>query len=477
MSRRAHLQVESRLLERSVRTPLDAVEEVALVAAARRSLLLGVHRFRLRREDLEDCYGQATLELIKRARSGAAFASREHVANTLEQRFLSRVHDRRRALAGRSPMQAALESAVSLGPLADEHHVDVVDRRAELEQLVLLRHELRRVRVLARSLSDDQRLVLASQLAQQDCADFCSRHGWSTEKYRKVAQRARARLKRLLALEEGPVPGALASRKQPQGPTYGTHPPAHRGVPSGRRQSISLTTARCCPSARKRPAVDALPTPTAGRPRERSRGGPLAILTREPREVYRVLGEEEFLACADLHDRPIGDGRCALADASPATAAVEALASAREGELRSTPERELAGRARESALIGEVHAPAPGPAAARLARACAALLVVAALCGYALLPRLGPDRSGEGRRAARRPRALRPVTRTGADDAAASNSSRRGSARRRTASAHPAAPPDGVASGAGVTRSAPAPRMAHGGSSQRAAVAEFGFER
>jgi hypothetical protein len=53
----------------------DAVEEVALVASARRSLLLGVHRHRLRREDLEDCYGQATLELIAHVKAGRLFAS------------------------------------------------------------------------------------------------------------------------------------------------------------------------------------------------------------------------------------------------------------------------------------------------------------------------------------------------------------------------------------------------------------------
>ena len=42
----------------------DPAEEVALVARARRELLLRAHRHRLRREDLEDCYSQATLELL-----------------------------------------------------------------------------------------------------------------------------------------------------------------------------------------------------------------------------------------------------------------------------------------------------------------------------------------------------------------------------------------------------------------------------
>jgi hypothetical protein len=54
---------------------------VAIVANARRELLLHVHRFRLRREDLEDCYSQATLELMVRARAGVGFKSRAHLQN------------------------------------------------------------------------------------------------------------------------------------------------------------------------------------------------------------------------------------------------------------------------------------------------------------------------------------------------------------------------------------------------------------
>lgn len=52
----------------------DPAEAVALVACAKREVLLRVHRYRLRREDLEDCYSQATLELVVLARSGRRFA-------------------------------------------------------------------------------------------------------------------------------------------------------------------------------------------------------------------------------------------------------------------------------------------------------------------------------------------------------------------------------------------------------------------
>ncbi len=173
---------------------------VALVAGARRELLLRVHRHRLRREDLEDCFSQATLELLVHARGGGRFASRAHIANALEQRFVSRIHDRRRALGGRSPMQAALEGALSLA--GEQRPIDVADPRAEPERMALARHDLDRLRSLAEKLSDDQRLVLACQVAlQMECGEFCRRYGWTPEKYRKVAQRGRARLRELMAAD------------------------------------------------------------------------------------------------------------------------------------------------------------------------------------------------------------------------------------------------------------------------------------
>jgi DNA-directed RNA polymerase specialized sigma24 family protein len=193
----------------------DPAQEMALLAQARRELLLRAYRHRLRREDLEDCYSQATLELLARARRGGAFASRAHAANALEQRFLSRVQDRRRALRGRSPMQAALNAALSRGG----GEVEVADVRAEVEPLVMLRLDLRRLRELAPALTSDQRLVLACQVGlQMGRAEFCHRFGWSHEKYRKVAQRARARLRRLAGEESVPPWGG--GRMRGQGPSY-----------------------------------------------------------------------------------------------------------------------------------------------------------------------------------------------------------------------------------------------------------------
>jgi DNA-directed RNA polymerase specialized sigma24 family protein len=179
----------------------DGVQAVALVARSRRELLLAAHRRRLTREDLEDCYSQATLELLTRAERGEAFSGHAHIANALEQRLLSRVHDRRRALSGRSPIEAALADAL---PIVDCEggRIQIADDRADVERLAMLRHDLRRIGELSAELSHDQRLVLASQLAGDTERDeFCHVHGWSQEKYRKVAQRARRRLAQLLAGE------------------------------------------------------------------------------------------------------------------------------------------------------------------------------------------------------------------------------------------------------------------------------------
>jgi DNA-directed RNA polymerase specialized sigma24 family protein len=180
---------------------LDQVQEMALVAQARRALLLRAHRHRLRKEDLEDCFSQATLELLAKAREegagGVAYLTRAHMANVLEQRFLSRIYDHRRALGGRSPAQAALAHARRLGDGADGF--EVADVRAEIERIVTLRADLRSLGQVIHRLTADQRLVLVSFADSGiECAEFCDRHGWSREKYRKVSQRARARLRELL---------------------------------------------------------------------------------------------------------------------------------------------------------------------------------------------------------------------------------------------------------------------------------------
>lgn len=214
---------------------LDPTEEVALVAQAARELLLSVYRPWLRWEDLEDCFSQATVELVAQARRGELrCSSRTHLRNLLELRFVSRVRDRRRALRGRSPMEATLDGALSLGGVG-EREVELVDARADVERLTMLRFDLRSLEWAARSLSPEQRLVLACQVAlQMSAGEFCRRYGWSQEKHRKVAQRGRARLRQLLAEPvagagaqstrdknlEKRVPLSWARRRRGQGPSY-----------------------------------------------------------------------------------------------------------------------------------------------------------------------------------------------------------------------------------------------------------------
>jgi DNA-directed RNA polymerase specialized sigma24 family protein len=192
---------------------------VALVVRAKRDVLLRVYRYQLRPEDLEDCFGQATLELVAFVRRGGRFAGRMHLGNLLEQRFQSRVRDRRRALSGRSPMQAALESSLPIEAAGDQG-VEIADVRADLEKLVMLRQELRRIGRHVQELTADQRLVLACQLESMPRSEFCGLYGWSSEKYRKVAQRARARLRALMAAAETGVPLSAHGSEQEQGPAH-----------------------------------------------------------------------------------------------------------------------------------------------------------------------------------------------------------------------------------------------------------------
>src|SRR5882724_11189291 len=129
----------------------DPADRVAVVAQAKRELLLSVNRAKLPREELEDCFAQATLELVVRARR-APFESDAHAANALEQKFASRITDRVRAISGRSPMAAILRAAASLDGDGDGESLVVVDRSARVEQQALARHELRALRELAAEL-------------------------------------------------------------------------------------------------------------------------------------------------------------------------------------------------------------------------------------------------------------------------------------------------------------------------------------
>ena len=64
----------------------------------RREALLRLHAYRLRRADLEECLGQAALEVLVASRRGRRFSCQRHVRAALEQRVLSRITDQQRDL-------------------------------------------------------------------------------------------------------------------------------------------------------------------------------------------------------------------------------------------------------------------------------------------------------------------------------------------------------------------------------------------
>lgn len=172
----------------------ESAEQLLGAAVVRKSeALLRYHSFRLRRADLEECLGQAALEIIVAIRRGRRFSSDRHVEAALEQRFLSRVADQQRAIAGRSPLRAALERAIQVD--GDDAH-ELVDPVTDLDTQVLEREHIDAIASRTDELSASERLVIGTQLGLPlDAASVCSAAGWSREKYRKTAQRARDRLR------------------------------------------------------------------------------------------------------------------------------------------------------------------------------------------------------------------------------------------------------------------------------------------
>ncbi len=121
-------------------------QEMALVAQARRALLLRTHRHRLCKEDLEDCFSQATLELLAKAREGrrrwGLVPEPARTWRTCSSSASSRASTTIAArCGGRSPALAALAHARRLGDGADGF--EVADVRAEIERIVTLRTDLR----------------------------------------------------------------------------------------------------------------------------------------------------------------------------------------------------------------------------------------------------------------------------------------------------------------------------------------------
>lgn len=169
---------------------------IAEVSRARWRTLLRVYHGHLRHEDLEDCLAQATLELVVQARRGTiTTADAPLLAGALEHKFKSRIIDRRRAISGRSPAATAEHHATQIDAITD-----LLPARHDTQAHVITRDELHLLISVFPRLTRDQRLVIRHQIDPHAGrpADFCDAHGWTLEKYRKVGQRARARLTTLV---------------------------------------------------------------------------------------------------------------------------------------------------------------------------------------------------------------------------------------------------------------------------------------
>jgi hypothetical protein len=176
---------------RTATTPARAREElVARQALSMREMLLCVHRRQARREDLEDLYSQAVLELLARARRDPTLRERAHVANALRQKLAARLLDHRRATHGRSRAETARACVLDIGLFA--HRLAGSEDTA---QSVIHREQLRAILDASQVLSDDQRHALASRIAGESRARCCARQGWSEAKYHKLIQRGGARLR------------------------------------------------------------------------------------------------------------------------------------------------------------------------------------------------------------------------------------------------------------------------------------------
>jgi hypothetical protein len=108
-------------------------------AESLRRPLLAIHHDAARREDLEDLYAQAVLELLVRIRRDPTLREPAHIANALRLKFKSRIADHQRAVAGRSPIAAALARAAPI----DSTGAPGMGRAPDLEEQVLVREAAR----------------------------------------------------------------------------------------------------------------------------------------------------------------------------------------------------------------------------------------------------------------------------------------------------------------------------------------------
>ena len=280
----------------------DAEARLARELAAQRSRLLRRHRHRLAVDDLDDCLSQAALELVSRARRVGPEPG-WHPGLALEQRFLARVSDRRRALGGRSPRERLVRRALIADDALIGDAVAPAEVGASVEEQIVHRDELRRLLEVVGDLSEDQRLVATFRLfGDGDANAWRVRHGWSVAKYEKTASRARAALTALRAEYDA---GERCRRLAPDlhaavfgGATPEQRARAGRHVRNCRRCAASTVAARrrrrrrsaAAPGPATRTGANATAVPSAGGAVPTASGGPVAPRVRSGGE-RSVLGD------------------------------------------------------------------------------------------------------------------------------------------------------------------------------------------
>lgn len=106
-----------------------------MVLRDKRAILIRAYRLWLNRDDLEEIYSQASLEVWQRS-IREPFKSPEHIRRALEQKFQSRIFDRRRAINGRSP-DASYRADTQLELLVSEPVSDSLEHLCEQRERIL----------------------------------------------------------------------------------------------------------------------------------------------------------------------------------------------------------------------------------------------------------------------------------------------------------------------------------------------------
>lgn len=153
---------------------------LAAEAERLRGQLLRAHRHRASPDDLQDILAQSVLEVLLRIRRDPTLATPAHIANTLQQRFESRLSDHYRAIGGRSPSATALAHAARI----DDPQGPPILARADVEREVLAHEQLREVLHAVLALSPAQRAALLAEALGRP-------RTVSTETNKKRLQRAR----------------------------------------------------------------------------------------------------------------------------------------------------------------------------------------------------------------------------------------------------------------------------------------------